>query len=62
MAGYENTIVTGDIGCYTLGAGHPWNSLDSTICMGASMGIALGMDKGRGEADRNKRIVAVIGQ
>jgi indolepyruvate ferredoxin oxidoreductase alpha subunit len=57
----KNLTISGDIGCYTLGAGHPWNSLDSTICMGASMGIALGMDKGRGEADRNKRIVAVIG-
>ncbi|MBI4988480.1 MAG: 4Fe-4S dicluster domain-containing protein [Rhodocyclales bacterium] len=57
----KNLTISGDIGCYTLGAGHPWNSLDSTICMGASMGIALGMDKGRGEQDRNKRIVAVIG-
>ena len=57
----RNLTIAGDIGCYTLGAGHPWNSLDSTICMGASMGVALGMDKGRGEADRTKRIVAVIG-
>ena len=57
----KNLTIAGDIGCYTLGAGHPWNSLDSTICMGASMGVALGMDKGRGEADKNKRIVAVIG-
>ncbi len=57
----RNLTISGDIGCYTLGAGHPWNSLDSTICMGASMGVALGLDKGRSEADKNKRIVAVIG-
>jgi indolepyruvate ferredoxin oxidoreductase alpha subunit len=57
----KNLIIAGDIGCYTLGAGHPWNSLDSTICMGASLTVAQGMDKGRGEADRNKRILAVIG-
>ena len=57
----KNIIVTGDIGCYTLGAGHPWNALDSTICMGATMGVALGIDKGRGEVDKNKRILAVIG-
>lgn len=57
----KNLTISGDIGCYTLGAGHPWNSLDSTICMGASMGVALGMDKGRGEADRNKKVLAVIG-
>jgi indolepyruvate ferredoxin oxidoreductase alpha subunit len=57
----KNIIVSGDIGCYTLGAGHPWNALDTTICMGAAVTIAHGMDKGRGEADKNKRILAVIG-
>lgn len=57
----RNTSISGDIGCYTLGAGHPWNALDTTICMGASMGVALGMDKGRVEADANKRIIGVIG-
>ncbi|MCP4488053.1 MAG: indolepyruvate ferredoxin oxidoreductase [Gammaproteobacteria bacterium] len=57
----RNTNISGDIGCYTLGAGHPWNALDTTICMGASMGVAHGMDKGRVEADKDKRIIAVIG-
>jgi indolepyruvate ferredoxin oxidoreductase alpha subunit len=57
----RNVHIAGDIGCYTLGAGHPWNALDTTICMGASMGIALGMDKGRGPEDEKKKIVAVIG-
>ena len=57
----RNVIITGDIGCYTLGAGHPWNALDTTICMGASMGMALGMDKGRGPDDEKKNIIAVIG-
>ena len=57
----KNVTISGDIGCYTLGAGHPWNALDTTISMGASMGIALGLDKGRAEADRDKRILAVIG-
>jgi len=57
----RNVIISGDIGCYTLGAGHPWNALDTCISMGASMGTALGMDKGRGKVDENKKIVAVIG-
>lgn len=57
----KNKIIAGDIGCYTLGAGHPWNALDTCICMGASMGVALGLDKGRTEADKNKSIIAVIG-
>jgi len=57
----KNTTISGDIGCYTLGAGQPWNALDTCVCMGASMGIALGLDKGRVEADKNKKIIAVIG-
>ncbi|MEA2030855.1 MAG: indolepyruvate ferredoxin oxidoreductase subunit alpha [candidate division Zixibacteria bacterium] len=50
--------VTGDIGCYTLGALPPLNALDSCICMGASIGNAIGMEKVEGY---EKGIVAVIG-
>jgi len=57
----RNVTIAGDIGCYTLGFGHPWNALDTCISMGASMGVALGLDKGRGESDKDKKIVAVIG-
>lgn len=57
----RNTTISGDIGCYTLGSGQPWNALDTCICMGASMGVALGLDKGRVAADENKKIIAVIG-
>ncbi|HHW99062.1 MAG TPA: indolepyruvate ferredoxin oxidoreductase subunit alpha [Firmicutes bacterium] len=52
-------LVTGDIGCYTLGAMPPLESLDTTICMGASIPAALGMEKARPEQAQN--IVAVIG-
>ena len=57
----KKATIVGDIGCYTLGAGHPWRALDTCISMGASMGMALGMDLGRVEADKNKAIVSVIG-
>jgi len=57
----RNLNIVGDIGCYTLGAGHPWNALDTCISMGASLSMAHGMDKGRGESDEKKSIVAVIG-
>ncbi|MDR0804864.1 MAG: indolepyruvate ferredoxin oxidoreductase subunit alpha [Oscillospiraceae bacterium] len=30
-------FVSGDIGCYTLGAGAPLNAIDTTVCMGASI-------------------------
>ncbi len=52
--------VSGDIGCYTLGAVAPLSSVDTTICMGASVSAAHGMVKARGE-DFSKKLVAVIG-
>jgi len=57
----NKVLIAGDIGCYTLGAGNPWNALDTCISMGASMGVALGLDKARAEGDTAKGIVAVIG-
>jgi len=53
-------VVSGDIGCYTLGAVAPLASVDTTICMGASVSAALGMAKARG-AEFNKKLVSVIG-
>lgn len=50
--------VTGDIGCYTLGALQPLKALDTCICMGASIGNAIGMEKVQGY---QKGVVAVIG-
>ena len=52
--------VSGDIGCYTLGAVAPLQSVDTTICMGASVSAAHGMAKIRG-AEFNKKLVSVIG-
>jgi len=52
--------VSGDIGCYTLGAVAPLNSVDTTVCMGASIGMAHGMEKARGREAAGKT-VAVIG-
>ncbi len=57
----RNVTISGDIGCYTLGFGQPWNALDACISMGASMGMALGLDKGRGDSEKERKIVAVIG-
>lgn len=50
--------VSGDIGCYTLGAVAPLASMDTTLCMGASISALHGFNKVRG--DENKT-VAVIG-
>jgi indolepyruvate ferredoxin oxidoreductase alpha subunit len=36
-------IVPGDIGCYTLGVLPPYEAIDSCVCMGASIGVGLGL-------------------
>ncbi|MFQ6104412.1 MAG: indolepyruvate ferredoxin oxidoreductase subunit alpha [Candidatus Glassbacteria bacterium] len=51
---------TGDIGCYTLGALPPLESLDTTFCMGASIGNAFGLEIARGY-ELSGKLVAVIG-
>ncbi len=56
--------VMGDIGCYTLGALPPQQAMDTTICMGASIGMAHGMEKAIGNTSdhpQTKKTVAVIG-
>ncbi|MBQ9737290.1 MAG: indolepyruvate ferredoxin oxidoreductase subunit alpha [Clostridia bacterium] len=53
-------VVSGDIGCYTLGAVQPLQAVDTTICMGASVSAAHGMAKAQG-AEFNKKLVSVIG-
>ncbi|RQD76208.1 MAG: indolepyruvate ferredoxin oxidoreductase subunit alpha [Candidatus Syntrophonatronum acetioxidans] len=52
-------VVTGDIGCYTLGCLPPLEAMDTCVCMGASLGAALGMEKAN--PDLKGRVVAVIG-
>jgi len=52
--------VTGDIGCYTLGVMPPLSSMDTTICMGASIGAAIGMRRALPPEQADK-VVAVIG-
>ena len=56
----RNCTVLGDIGCYTLGAVAPLNTIELTLCMGASIGAAHGFNKILGKASEGKT-VAVIG-
>ncbi len=52
--------VSGDIGCYTLGATAPLQAMDLCLCMGASISALHGMNTVRGE-EFSKKSVAVIG-
>ncbi|MHB8156887.1 MAG: indolepyruvate ferredoxin oxidoreductase subunit alpha [Desulfocucumaceae bacterium] len=52
-------VVTGDIGCYTLGGLAPLEGMDSCVCMGASIGMSHGIDMAA--PGLRGRTVAVIG-
>ena len=52
--------VSGDIGCYTLGAAAPLSMVDNCICMGGSISSLHGFNMARG-AEQAKKSVAVIG-
>ncbi len=54
-------FVSGDIGCYTLSALPPLKAMDTCVCMGASIGMAFGMEKALGRKARG-RVLAVIGE
>ncbi|OGA71885.1 MAG: indolepyruvate ferredoxin oxidoreductase [Betaproteobacteria bacterium RIFCSPLOWO2_12_FULL_65_14] len=57
----KDAVICGDIGCYTLGCGEPWNAMDSIISMGASLGVAHGMAKSFASNGGAKPVLAVIG-
>ena len=50
----------GDIGCYTLGALQPFEAMDSCVCMGASLGVGLGLRHVL-PPEQASRVVSVIG-
>jgi len=52
----KKITVLGDIGCYSLGATPPLNSVDTTVCMGASISSLHGFMRAGG-----KNAVCVIG-
>ena len=54
----KKLTVTGDIGCYTLSVLPPLEIMDTCVCMGASIGAAMGVEKA---TKRSDNVVAVIG-
>jgi indolepyruvate ferredoxin oxidoreductase alpha subunit len=55
-----NCIVAGDIGCYTLGVLPPFSAMDTCICMGAAIGVGLGLRHSL-PPEQARRVVSVIG-
>ena len=53
-------IVSGDIGCYSLGVLPPFTAMDTLVCMGASIGVGLGLRHVL-PPEQARRVVSVIG-
>ena len=57
----DHIMITGDIGCYTLGMAAPLNALHSCICMGASLSQGHGASIALKDAGKSTKVVSVIG-
>lgn len=58
----KNVMISGDIGCYSLGFASPYNALDSIVCMGASLSVGHGAQQVFNMKEHNKmRVVGVLG-
>lgn len=53
----HDVVVAGDIGCYSLGAFKPLETLDIILCMGGGVSMAQGLDK----AGEPKKVVGMVG-
>lgn len=55
--GKFDVVVTGDIGCYSLGVFPPLSRIDTILCMGGGVSMAHGFQK----AGEQKKIVGIVG-
>jgi indolepyruvate ferredoxin oxidoreductase alpha subunit len=57
----KKLIVTGDIGCYTLGSAPPLSAMHTCLCMGGSISMGHGAATVLKNAGSDLRVVATIG-
>ena len=57
----KDIMISGDIGCYTLAAGKPYQAMDSTVCMGASISLGAGAQRAFNMTGSKRRVVTVLG-
>ena len=62
MGKNKNFVISGDIGCYTLGSAPPLSAMDSVICMGGGFTVGMGMAKAfEISGEKNKKIFGIMG-
>ena len=57
----KDIVVSGDIGCYTLGLMPPLSVTDTVICMGASISAGMGFEKAFEQGAVEKKVFSCIG-
>jgi len=57
----RDTVVTGDIGCYTLGFMPPLNGMDTCLCMGGGFSVGAGMARAFRCSGQKKKVIGVVG-
>jgi len=62
MQSYHQRIAAvGDIGCYSLGAGAPFNGFDTAICMGSGFSIPIGLSKALEKQGDKRKVFGMLG-
>lgn len=61
ISGMKNVVLTGDIGCYTLGCAPPLNAIDTCVCMGGGFSVGMGISKALEMTGQSKKVFGVVG-
>ena len=61
LAKRKDTVIAGDIGCYTLGFIEPYNAMDYAVCMSSAFSAGHGSQIAFDKAGKNTRVVGVLG-
>jgi len=58
---HKDVVISGDIGCYTLGFADPYNTMDTSICMGGAFSVGHGMQQAFEASGQKLRVVGILG-
>ena len=58
---HQRLVAVGDIGCYSLGVGQPFNGFDTCICMGSGFSIPIGLSKALEKQGDGRKVFGILG-
>lgn len=62
MSRQKDYVISGDIGCYTLGFAAPLSAMDTCACMGGGFSLGMGMAKAFAmQGETQKKVFGVVG-